>query len=119
LRVLGFSLPDTLPAIEMMPDVNPLPRGERRIESCVDSQVPLTSHGPCGKVIEGAHCRRSQHHAVNGCFENLATAGAQKRQWVALAARRERLFAHTCQFCKGHASRMSHSYIVWTPQRLC
>ena len=106
-------------ALQVMPNVDPFPGSERRIEPGVDGQVPLPSHGPRGEVVEGADCRRSQHHAVDGCLEDFAAAGAQKRQWVARLARQEGLFAHALLLCKGHAFRLRHAGAPWPRQWLC
>ena len=80
--------------LQVMSNVDPVPGSERRIESCVESQVPLSSHSPRGEVVEGADCRRSQHDAMDGCLEDFAAARTQKRQRIARLARQESLFAH-------------------------
>jgi hypothetical protein len=55
----------------------------------VDGQVPLATYGPRSKVIKSTNSRGTKDHAVDGCLENFAAAGAEKRKRPAHIARQE------------------------------
>ncbi len=69
--------------------MDPLPDGQGGIKPGVNGQVPLAAYGPRSIVLKSTESCGPKHHAVDGCFENFATAGAEKRKRPAHIARQE------------------------------